>query len=511
VTEGTPLTYHEPMKGARRSVWILLAAFLMGCADSSEIEGVVLVVVDTLRADHLGSYGYARPISPRLDELAADATRFAAASSSAPWTLPAMGTVMTSLYPTVHGAVARSDTGEWRRRREEFRPVSVLAESHLTLAEVLSGAGFETAAFVRGSYPTRIFGFAQGFDHFGDNDAPGIRFQVENLLEWLDERSPERFFVYLHVIEVHTPYQFGALAPKFHVRLPEDRLSRLLDSYREERARFRAFDSDPDYDGPLDGSLASVRALQDNPTAVRARERDRLISLYDQGVRYTDHWLGELLDGLRERKRFARTLLVVTSDHGEELFDHGSTGHGHSYYEELVRVPLIIRHPEAGHGEIVEEPVGLVDIMPTVLDLVGIEADPALQGTSLASVWRGEDLPKRSFFAEARGDPTSGALRVGNWKYVWGGGKRLFDLWSDPGEQKNLCREELERCRALSVQAYDLKQAFEDHAARPSQEQSQPAALDDDTRERLRALGYTAAPGEGGETSEAEVPEEDTQ
>jgi len=154
------------MPGVRRSspsLGVLLAAVLAGCsAPPTRPEHVIVVLVDALRADHLGCYGYARRTSPNLDALAADATRFANAATSGPWTLPALGTMITSLYPSVHGALRPSDTMKWALDRAHFTPADALSPSFTTLAEVLQGVGFRTIAFVTGAYPGSVFGFAQG-------------------------------------------------------------------------------------------------------------------------------------------------------------------------------------------------------------------------------------------------------------------------------------------------------------------------------------------------------------
>jgi len=470
----------------RGGIPLLLAAALCA-ACSSRPDGVVLVVVDTLRADHLGAYGYERRTSPRIDALAADATLFRTALAPAPWTLPSLATLMTSLYPSTHGAHARSQVGRMEFMQEGFVPVTALHESHTTLAEVLGSEGFRTAAFVQGSYPSRVFGFGQGFEHFVDNEEPGLRFNVEAALEWLDAERPQRFFLYIHTVEPHAPY-----APYFFSR-DRDRAEKAHGpALREEVARYRDFDFDPDYEGPLDGSLESLAALErQGPTA---RELYRLIALYDRGVRYTDHWVGRLLDALAERGLYDQSLVILTSDHGEELFDHGGYQHGKTYYEEIVRVPLILRVPGEGRGVAVEDQVGIIDVFPTVLDVLGIERDLALQGRSLRPLWRGLSLPEEPHFAEAARDQLQGyeAMRTRRWKYVRRGSTReeLYDLERDPRERIDRCQKDPAACEPFRRELEAWRGRMQEAARRLDLPPAAPVELDEETRERLVALGY---------------------
>jgi arylsulfatase A-like enzyme len=189
---------------------LLLIAIPFGCERDERAgktpDGAIFILIDALRADHLGSYGYQRRTSPEMDALAADGSLFLNAVSPAPWTLPTMGTIWTSLYPSVHGATRPSNLEQWKHDRKNFQPATSLHDSRTTLAEVLKGAGFATVAHVDGSYPGAAFGFAQGFDEFVEDDLYGIRLHTEALLAWLDETRPQRFFAYVHVIGVHSPY-----------------------------------------------------------------------------------------------------------------------------------------------------------------------------------------------------------------------------------------------------------------------------------------------------------------
>lgn len=483
---------------------VALAALLAagpGCGGrTGPPRGLVLVVVDTLRADHLGVYGYSRPTSPSLDALAGDAVLFRDVASPAPWTLPSLATLMTSLYPSVHGAHSPSNLQDldWYFRPKQYRAFSKLHPSRVTLAEVLRDAGFATYGAVQGSYPTSVFGMSQGFGTYRENATPGLRFDLEDALAWLDATKPDRFFVYLHVQEVHAPYTPVAIRRGAKRKLDPARMSYYREAVAEERARFLQHDFDPGYGGPIDGSRASLRALSRPGTRVSRRDVEHLVALYDRGIAYVDYWIGALVRGLADRRLLDDTLLVVTADHGEEFLEHGRLEHSFSYYEEMLHVPLVIRVPGEGRGRVVEQTVGLVDVMPTLLDVLGVEAPPGLEGRSLRALWRhGGAAPsaESAYVGEAsfhRGDL---ALRGPGWKYIQGAAapgqpprQELYDLVTDPGEKRNRCPDEPTLCRSreeqLRARMASLRARAEALAA------PEPATLDGDTRESLRALGY---------------------
>ena len=486
-----------------RSLWVILPllAVVAGCRSgpaaragtgAPQARNVVVVLIDTLRADHLGSYGYQRATSPHMDALAADAVRFSAAVTSTPWTLPAMATLWTSLYPSVHGATKRSDERSFAIDRAHFVPSSALDDSRVTLAEVLQANGFATAAFVNGCYPGKVFGFGQGFDTFVENDAPGIRFNVEALLDWLDARRPERFFAYIHVIEVHSPY--AALGESGQLRARTDaEAARLREALAEERRRYEAIDFDPDYRGTVDGSLNTLTRLKTHGLAPSARDLAHLVALYDRGIAYTDYWIGRLSDELERRHLYGDTLFIVTADHGEEFRDHGGLEHGLTYYDELLRVPLIMRVPGYAGGQTIAEQVGLIDVMPTILDLVGAPNRLALQGRSLVPLLAGKTLPDRLLYAEADVAGARVAMRSNTIKYVEtveGKRREAYDLARDPHELRNLCAGDRDGCDLFA----DTLQAMRAEVDLAAQQLHLPpahaAVIDARTRERLHALGY---------------------
>jgi arylsulfatase A-like enzyme len=457
---------------------------------------VVLVVVDALRADHLGCYGYGEDgISPRIDALASDAARFEMALAPSPWTLPSLATLMTGLYPSPPGARNPSDLGYlgWLFHPEDYRPVSALHESRNTLAEILREAGFATAGFVQGSYPSSAFGVSQGFDVYRENATPGIRFDMESAFHWLDEERPERFFLYLHTIEVHSPYAPTEIQRGFGLRHPEVPMDELRRAVSEEQGRFRQLDRDPDYTGTLDGSVDTLQRIARDRTPLSSRDLRHLVALYDRGIAYTDYWVGRLIDGLQERGLYEQSIVVLTSDHGEEFLDHGGLEHGHTLYDEMLHVPLIVRVPGEGQGQVVAQQVGLVDVLPTLFDVLGIGEQQGVQGRSLRSLWHGETRPEHDYFAEASFDAGLEAVRTPRFKYVRdrAGREELYDLSQDPSEGNSLCPDlEGDSCAALRERLASWRDEVEEAARRLALPEPEPAQLDDALVERLRELGY---------------------
>jgi arylsulfatase A-like enzyme len=484
-------------------VGLLLVLSCVPTSDAPTPRGLVLVCIDTLRADHLGAYGYPRATSPRIDALARDAILFRHAVAPSPWTLPSIATLMTSQYPSIHGAHSPSDLRDldWFYRPKQYRPFTALHESRVTLAEVLRDAGFATFASVQGSYPTRIFGMAQGFDVYNQNRTPGIRFDIEDALRWLDDEQPDRFFVYLHVGEVHSPYTPIEMPPGAAQMFQTERMPYFEKAIAEERRRFASIDFDPRYAGGVDGSRASIAALLQRGGKVRKSDLEHLAALYDRGIAYVDYWMGELLDGLADRGLTDEIVFVLTADHGEEFIEHGGLEHNYTYYEEMLRVPLIVRVGEAS-GVMVDDVVGLVDVMPTVLDVLGVAKTAGLgeiQGKSLRALWRGDAVrSERDYLGQASFIHGDLAIRSGRWKFIRRaplkeGGKHrgeLYDLVDDPAERNNQCKKMPARCQAFARRLDARNEELLSMARRLALPEAEPADLDESTLGQLRELGY---------------------
>ncbi len=330
-------------------------------------RSVILISVDTLRADHLGSYGYARKTSPHIDTLAEEGVTFLNTYASSPWTLPSHISLLTSLHGVRH-QVYHED--------ESMDPILV------TLADILKQYGLYCAAFTGGGFVSSIYGFSKGFDTYSE-DAGNVFSQdsAEHLFrlvsEWLDSHKDKGFFLFMHTYQPHNPYE----CPYPYKTM-----------FLNEEAKWRHLD----LMNFLGGKPGVFKALTEE-------ERQNVIDLYDGEIRYTDEKLiGPLIEKLKKIGIYGQTMIVFTSDHGEEFYDHQGWGHGHSLYDESLKVPLVIKFPGSRFkGKKIPNFVSLVDIFPTLLEEFGIRwKDLEMDGESLIPVIRGKERGNRMFFAD---------------------------------------------------------------------------------------------------------------
>jgi Sulfatase len=421
------------VRGAREEGWDLL-----------------LISLDTLRADHLGSYGYPRSTSPHLDALAGSSIRFARAVTASPWTNPSHRAMLSGLFPLSSGGLEAP-----------------------RLAEALRAAGYRTTAFTGGGQVDYRFGFARGFDEY--RLADWIR-EPERVIGWMEANRERRRFVFLHTYEVHDPYVHSEMAEG----MPRGRLGEHFGHGEWLR---------------LKGHLGE-------------EEQRYIEALYDGGIAYTDRKLHELLDRLESRGLLDKTVVIVTSDHGEQFFEHGSWRHGMNLYDEQVHVPLILRLPAglarelgvAARGRVIEEQASLVDLVPTVLDLLGVPRDWQVNGRSLLPLLRGESVEPRQVFTENTNIRTyeRKSLRTRRYKYIHSYPKsrgraegleevvELYDLARDPAELENLAGE----LSDTTVGFEELLAAIQGAELALDDEDLDADELDPDLRKRLEALGY---------------------
>jgi arylsulfatase A-like enzyme len=386
-----------------------LSLFAAGARPEAEpIRNVLLISVDTLRADHLGWHGYARDTTPALSRLARRSVVFEQAMSTSSWTLPAHGSLLTGRYPSGHGA---QDDG------------SRLAAGVPTVAGAFDAAGFHTLAVVSHVYVASPFGFDRGFDVFDDalirggTTNPRGDAAVDRLLERLDERAPDApFFAFLHLYDPHWDYA-----------APEPWARRFVDGA---------------YAGPIDGSYEAMIPFlgadgQEAGDAMAPADLAALVGYYDGEIGWVDEQLARLVAELEVRGIAGSTLLVLTSDHGEEFREHGRLGHGRTLYEEQLHVPLLLHHASLP-PERRREPVSLIDVGPTLFDLAGVPPPAGLPGRSLRDLVPAE----RVLFAESiRFGLEWRAARRGHHKVAQlaeAGGRAFFDLAADPREQRPL-------------------------------------------------------------------------
>jgi arylsulfatase A-like enzyme len=451
----------------------------------------VLISIDTLRADRLNCYGYEkRTVSPHVDALAGDGILFENHISAAPWTIPAHISLLTSLWPSNHGV-----TASLREINAEEDQYPVLSESRTTLAELLVARGYATAAFTAGDTLDPRFGYGQGFSTYRTNMFKLHAEPMREMERWVTEHRAESFFLFWHTFEPHAPY----LGTRFLEEvLPPDRAASVREAVERVGERLRKGEV---HSGRFKSILVRRNAFE--PAVLEA--------LYVGAVADTDRWVGSFLAALRALDLYDRSLIIFTSDHGEEFADRSPeefyNAHGHSLWREMVRVPLIVKLPgQEAAGTRVDAFSRGVDVMPTALDVLHVPGSPQMQGTTLRPLWESAAPEPRRVFVEALEDPSEKkAVQDGRYKYMvrigaesvasrgrayvpsppeWRG---LYDLVSDPGETTNVLEEPLhpEHERAAARLDRELREHLA--AQRPD---SRSEALDPATLERLRQLGY---------------------
>jgi arylsulfatase A-like enzyme len=431
-----------------------LAIFAVGAVACSRkaphppVRRIVLVSIDTLRADHLGCYGYPRPTSPHLDALAASGAVFEQASTPSPWTLPAHASLLTGLYPSHHG----------------MKSVFVTRTDALaTLASELASHGFVTAAAVNTQYLAHS-GLERAFEEFFylpeqlDRRDPA-RPVTDQAVEWLTRHADQPLFLLVHYYDVHSDY-------------------RSEEPYEQQFAR--------PYAGRVDGRTKNLIDYRAGTLTLDDADTGHLVDLYDAGIRQMDDELERLLAALPPDEG---TLLLVTSDHGEEFREHGGVLHGRTQFEEVVHVPLIVRGWDAAAGTRIATPVSLVDVMPTILAAAGVSASGTVDGIDLGPLLRGATIPDRYLVLEADHNAThperAHGIRHGSYKLHYdrvSGSVQLFDLATDPVERVDVAT------RVPEVTA-DLRAHLAVASAGPTPV-TKPTALTPEQIERLRSLGY---------------------
>jgi arylsulfatase A-like enzyme len=443
-----------------RSAAILLClAALPACTRAVEPRGVVLIVVDTLRADHLGCYGYERPTSPELDAIAAQGVLFENAFATSPWTLPSVASILTGQLPSRHAA------GTQEGERGKGRYVR-LDDSVPTLAGLLSEAGVTTAAFVNNPYLGTRYGLGRGFELYDHRTTSNRELRrademVDLALAWLDEQAQGSFFVLVHLFDPHMDY---------------DPPPATRGRYTHEHGAAGAL------------PIEQPKAIQDRAASMPEAERELIRAAYDEEVAFVDRELGRLFAALRERGLDQSVLVLATADHGEELFDHGGFEHGHSVHGELIHVPLIAWGAGVAPRR-ASAAVSIVDLAPTILEALGVEVAAEMFGRSLWPHIRGGEAPRpRPLVVEEtlRGPMRRALIR---WplkleQEVESGALRLFDLERDPLARSDLARERSAEAQRLAA----LLEALV--AAAGQAAEIEEAELDDETLESLRALGY---------------------
>lgn len=439
----------------------VLAAAGCGRGGDPAPTNVLVVVVDTLRRDHVGSYGYERATTPNLDARAGGGLVVERCVAQAPWTAASMASIFTSRIPSETGVGALEDSTGVRHLGTDA--CSALAGEQTTLAEVLRAADFQTVAVTTNPFLAPQFGIVQGFDTHvkGQLTARGV---VDSALAWLrdpeacDARRP--FFLYLHFMDVHVPNEPPG---DFRFMFPT------LDGQKHRREHSRG---------------DQVSRENTDPQALRVF-RSHKVALYDGSVAYVDQQLERLLNYLEESGQLARTLVVFTADHGEGLYDRNGVGHGTSMHCEETDIPLILFGPGVPAGRVDELASGL-DIAPTILDLAGVEIPGEFDGHSLLGSREREHAAIVGLSEDVAYGREQKSLEVEGWKVIVdheGRPTGLYDRIEDPGERQNLLAEDPGRASTLAAQLHAI-------LVGAGNREREVLEIDDATREQLRTLGY---------------------
>jgi len=419
---------------------------------------IMIILIDTLRADHLGIYGYSRDTSPNIDAIAREGVVFDWAVSQAPHTVPSVAAILTGLYPAHNGVVTVID--------------DAFNGSVETLGEKLAKAGYTTAGFTATNIVIRFLDLKTRFETFDWRCAPQMNWKsaeclAGRMIPWLQENNPQPFFLYAHFFDPHDTYN----APPPYTEMFCNR--------------------QPDNRGLLGGDMRGyTRGFLINFPMVDLSRNDveYLKCLYDGEIRYADSQIGKIMEQMKALGLLDNTILIITADHGEEFLEHGRLLHGQTLYRELTHVPLILRYPPAVKPGRIRTAVETTDIVPTVLDLAGIQVPPGLDGTSLAPLIRSGDEgqhPRKTFSWADHITYRCVSIQAGNWKFIkttFPSLKELYDLNQDPNEKNN-----------LAGKYPNLVKAFDDEAQDLLRRKGVPPiihGLSPTLRDTLRSLGY---------------------
>lgn len=405
-------------------------------------HNVILVSFDALQAAHVGCLGYERDVTPTLDALAAESFTFSRTYSAASWTVPSTMTWFTGVYPSEHKLTNKfavySDTEQKQARLQDLAPKLV------TLAEVLKQNGYATAGFTGNAGVSGSFGYSQGFDVYSHEKQRFGSFDrsVPEAVKWLKANKDRKFFLFLHGYDVH-----GQCMPAggFDYRFVE-----------------------PGYDGRYSGSsqeqeLLREEGLDHGQLTLRDEDVRFWRAIYDEKIQRADEKFSRFLMDLEQLGLTENTLLIVTSDHGTEFYEHRRFDHGFTLYDEQIHVPLFIRLPGQRSGKVIADRVSSIDLMPTILDLLAIElpdqARTQMRGTSLVSTMQGEpaarDIISETDYREYTFQRS--IIAPDGWKLIYSLDSRtreLFDLNFDKSELQNLAADDPARADVLQERLF---------------------------------------------------------
>ncbi|MFT7667405.1 MAG: arylsulfatase A-like enzyme [Planctomycetota bacterium] len=416
---------------------LVAACALSACGSPEEVvreptgeeKLVVVVIVDTLRQDALGCYGNETAQTPRIDQIAAEGVRFDQAISASGWTLPSVASILTGTWPSMHKALGKASR------------LTPITNDLPVAAEVFRKAGYGTLGFANAAFLSPLLGLDRGFDLFDHRHAYNQEIRradatVDDALLAISERPAEDLFLLVHLFDAHLDYD------------PPDGYIKPFVGARRDPAP------------PL--SMAECMGLREDKASPSAANLEYIRGLYQGEVAFVDRAIGRLVDGLTELNRWDKTTLVLTSDHGEEFWDHGGFEHGHTLYDELVRVPLIVRTPQSSGNSThsTERMVRTIDIMPTLFELSGVKSPASFEGKSLTGSLQEGGTPHRVLPAFSQGTLYGAeklSWRTERYSLILDQAQKgpdaveLYDIQKDPLQLQNIASQEPQVAQELSA------------------------------------------------------------
>lgn len=394
---------------------VILPFFLMfsvcQCGSGHKKTNVILIVVDTLRADHMSCYGYDRHTTPNIDGFSKESLLFKNAFSAAPWTSPSIASLFTSFYPIVLDYEAN---------------IRHLDDTFLTMAEIFKENDYDTKGIIAHYLISNKLNFSQGFNSYDQDNLGGpnnVSSQsiTEKASAYLEDHKDNNFFLFLHYFDPHENYI-----------LHED------------------YDYDPDYGGPLYSGQPIYKGVRDIASSLTQDDIEYLQALYDSEISYVDEYVGKLFDKLKELDLYENTLIIFTSDHGEEFCERENhwIGHTRTVYQELIHVPLIIKVPHQNNHKVIEQYVGLIDILPTLVKHLGLKTSGKMEMEGeIIDLNSGKRSKNSEIVSETRREAFWQSVIKDGWKYmadIKRNDKRLYNLLEDPEEKNNLSKDRRE-------------------------------------------------------------------
>jgi len=485
------------------------------------MPNIILITMDTVRADHLSCYGYQRLTTPNLDRLSKEAILYRNAYAASSWTLSSHASIFTGMYPSKHGAHFKSDFNRTTELSIEdhstpalpvlskiTQSICKLSNKNITLTELLSQNGYQTVGIIGGPFCSSSYGIAQGFDYYNENFFSYnknisyyflyqvievfyplkdiiIKYGYSNIKRiashlnqfafgWLEENSSKPFFLFINYFDAHRPY------------IPPPPYDEYFSKTSPDIILKYATKLDKNYINAEDKFVSNIIS---GTQKLNPEEREFLVSRYDGGIRYLDYHLGLLIERLKAINSYDNTLIIVTADHGEAFGEHNLLDHCRTLYDELVRVPLIIKYPsnykQAG---VIEKRVSLVDLFPTILSMLDLPIPANIDGQPLPksqhfiiAEWNMRGFDSKKYRRDLK------AIYKGKEKYIWASNSlhELYNLEKDPGETTNLIEKFPQKAQDMER---DLKQWLSSFEPPPSSDSK--VKLNEEDIEKLRALGY---------------------